>query len=120
MPEPWRKEKSKLDGEPEPAEMFVCYATPPHGILLCKFHAAPLWWWGSKNQRDNVRKDETIAVDPVGVLGVEGHELVEEHMADRSKPHGRSWVARVCLECGINLENRKQSAIETVSSRARR
>ena len=53
--------------------------------------------------RADLRQDETITVDPVGVLWVEGHELVEEHMSDGSQAHGGARVAGIGFEGGIRL-----------------
>lgn len=50
-----------------------------------------------------VGEDEAVAVEPLGVLRVEGHELVEQDVGDRSHAHGRTGVARVGLERGIDL-----------------
>ena len=50
-----------------------------------------------------VGENETIPVDPVGVLGVEVHELVEENVGHGSHAHGGTGVPRVGLEGGINL-----------------
>lgn len=52
-----------------------------------------------------VREDKAIAVDPVGVLGVESHELVEQDVGHRGHAHRGAWVARVGLECGIDLKD---------------
>ena len=56
-----------------------------------------------------VGKHEAVAVDPVGVLGVEGHELVEEDVGHRRHAHGRARVARVGLEGSIDLARRIES-----------
>jgi len=71
-----------------------------------------------------VGEDEAVTVEPLGVLGVELHELVEQHVGlwvvcervkagsvflggqgtyDRGHAHGRTGVARVGGEGGINL-----------------
>lgn len=50
-----------------------------------------------------VGQDETISVGPVGVLGVELHELVEEDVGSRRQAHGRTRMAGVCLGGGIDL-----------------
>lgn len=52
----------------------------------------------------HLRKDETISVDPIRVLGVECHELVEEDVCNRSHTHGSARVARVGFGGGIDLE----------------
>jgi hypothetical protein len=53
----------------------------------------------------NLREDEAIPVDPLGVLGVELHELVEQDVGDRRHAHGGTGMAGVGLEGGIDLEN---------------
>ena len=51
----------------------------------------------------NLREDEAIAIEPVRVLGVEGHEFVPENMGNRCHAHRRTWVAGVGFEGGIDL-----------------
>jgi hypothetical protein len=53
--------------------------------------------------RADMRQNETITVDPVGVLWIERHELVEEHMGDGSQAHGGARMAGIGLERGIRL-----------------
>jgi len=50
-----------------------------------------------------VREHKSVAVDPFRVLGVEGHELVEQDMGHWGHAHRGARVARVCLERGIDL-----------------
>lgn len=52
---------------------------------------------------EDVREDETIAVDPAWVLWVEGHELVEQDVSYRSHAHGRSGMTGVGRKGGIDL-----------------
>jgi hypothetical protein len=52
-----------------------------------------------------VRENKAIAIDPVWVLGVERHELVEHNVSHRGHAHRGARVARVGLECGIDLQN---------------
>lgn len=52
----------------------------------------------------DLREDETISVDPGRILWVEGHELIEENVRNRSHTHGRTWVAGVRLRRGIDLD----------------
>lgn len=52
----------------------------------------------------NVRENKTIPVSPVGVLGVEAHELVEEDVGNGGHAHRGTGVARVGLEGGIDRE----------------
>lgn len=49
-------------------------------------------------------EDKTVPVGPLRVIGIEGHELVEEHMSSRGHSHRGSRVARVRLEGGIDSE----------------
>lgn len=56
------------------------------------------------HQERHLRENETITVDPVGVLGVEVHELVEQNVGDGGHAHRGTRVARVSLGGGINLE----------------
>lgn len=55
------------------------------------------------NTSRNVRENETITVSPVGVLGVEVHELVEQNVGHGGHTHRGTGVARVGLGGGINL-----------------
>jgi len=59
---------------------------------------------GDGHRARHIRENETITVDPVGVLGVEGHELVEQNVSHGGHAHGGTRVARVRLGGGINLE----------------
>lgn len=61
---------------------------------------------------EDVRENEAITVDPFGVLGVEGHELVEEDVGHRGHAHGGAGMARVGLEGRIHLEKHKSQSIE--------
>lgn len=54
--------------------------------------------------KESLRKNETVSVDPIGVLGVESHELVKKHMRDRGHAHRRTGVAGVSLSGSIDLE----------------
>ena len=51
-----------------------------------------------------IGQHEAIPIEPRRILRVEGHELVEEDVGHRGHAHGRTRVARVCLEGGIDLE----------------
>jgi hypothetical protein len=51
----------------------------------------------------DLRKNEAITVDPIWVLWVESHELVEENVSHRGHTHGRARVARVSSDGGIDL-----------------
>ena len=52
-----------------------------------------------------VGKDEAVTVEPLWVLWVEGHELVEQDVGHWGHSHGRTRVARVGGERGIDLED---------------
>lgn len=51
----------------------------------------------------HLREDKSIAIDPVGVLGVESHELVEENVGDGCHAHGCAGMPGVGFEGGIDL-----------------
>lgn len=57
----------------------------------------------TQNRKKNVRENKTIPVNPVGVLGVEAHELVEEDVGDGGHAHRGTGVTGVGLEGGIDL-----------------
>jgi len=57
-----------------------------------------------ESQSRHVREYKSIPVNPLWVLGVEGHEFVEEDMSGRRQAHGRSGMAGVCFERRIDLE----------------
>ena len=59
---------------------------------------------GRGHRARHIRENKTITVDPVGVLGVEVHELVEQNVGHGGHAHGGTRVARVSLGGGINLE----------------
>ena len=46
----------------------------------------------SPSAQGYVREDKTIAVQPLRVLGVEGHELVEQDVGYRGHAHRGTWV----------------------------
>jgi hypothetical protein len=58
---------------------------------------------GRSNGRADLRQNETIAVDPAGILWIESHELVEEHMGDGGEAHGGPGMAGIGFEGGIRL-----------------
>ena len=41
---------------------------------------------------DHLRKNESIPVSPLGVLGVEVHEFVEQHVGSRGQAHRSTGV----------------------------
>lgn len=61
--------------------------------------------WAPSAKRGVLRENEAVAVDPVWVLWVELHELVEEDVSDWGHTHGRTRVTRVGLEGRIDLLN---------------
>lgn len=54
----------------------------------------------------NSREDKSVPVDPIGVLGVELHELVEKDMGNRGHSHGCTRVAGVRVGDRISLPQR--------------
>ena len=55
------------------------------------------------SRKFDLRQDETITIDPVWVLGVEGHELVEQNMSNGCHAHGSSGMTGVDFGGGIDL-----------------
>jgi len=53
--------------------------------------------------RVDLRENESVSVDPVGVLGVETHELVEKNVRDGGHAHGGTGVTRVGFGGRIDL-----------------
>jgi hypothetical protein len=53
----------------------------------------------------DLREDKSISIQPIGILGIEGHALVEENMGRRSQSHGCAGMAGIGLEGGIDLCN---------------
>lgn len=53
--------------------------------------------------RCDLRENESVSVDPIGVLGVETHELVEKNVRDRGHTHGCTGVTRVGFSGRIDL-----------------
>jgi hypothetical protein len=51
----------------------------------------------------DLRKNESVPVDPVWILRVKGHEFVEEDMGNRGHAHGGAGMAGVRFESGIDL-----------------
>lgn len=56
--------------------------------------------------RINSRENKSVPVDPVGVLGIELHELIEKDMRDWGHSHRRTGMARVRIRDRISLSNR--------------
>lgn len=63
-----------------------------------QFDSQPNQW-----TRYDLRENESVSVDPVGVLGVETHELVEKNVRDRGHTHGCTGVTRVGFGGRIDL-----------------
>lgn len=61
-----------------------------------------------KHASVTVGENKTIAVDPVGVLGVEVHELVEKDVSHGGHTHGGTGMAGVGPEGGIDLRESVQ------------
>jgi hypothetical protein len=51
----------------------------------------------------DLREDKSIAIDPIWILRVEGHKLVEQDVSHRSHAHGRSGVTGVGRIGSIDL-----------------
>jgi hypothetical protein len=64
-----------------------------------------------------VREDKSVAVDPLGVLWVEGHELVEHDVGHRSHAHRGTRMAGVGLKGGIDLQKTCELVIDTLYTR---
>lgn len=73
------------------------------------------WDCFSSRSEQDVRENKAITVDPVGVLGVEAHELVKQNVGDRGHAHRGTGVARVGLGGGINLEREVSMVIHDTS-----
>lgn len=56
--------------------------------------------------RINSRENKSVPVDPVGVLGIELHELIEKDMRDWGHSHRRTGMARVRIRDRISLSKR--------------
>ena len=52
---------------------------------------------------DDLREDESVTIEPVWVLWVEAHELIEKYMSDRSHTHGGPGVTGIRCEGSIDL-----------------
>lgn len=79
-----------------------CYGNPRSQVETAPGHA------GISEQ--DIRENKTVPVNPVGVLGVEVHELVEQDVGDRGHAHRGTGVTRVGLGGGINLETASASS----------
>lgn len=64
-----------------------------------------------KNWSRGLREDESISIDPIRILRVEGHEFVEENVGRRSQTHGGTGMSGIRFEGGIDLVKTKQISI---------
>lgn len=80
---------------PPPASMITRKNTP---CIHVQRDSQPNQW-----MRVDLRENESVSVDPVGVLGVEAHELVEKNVSDRGHTHGSTGVTRVGFGGRIDL-----------------
>ena len=62
----------------------------------------------------DLRQDETIAIDPVWVLGVEIHEFVEHDMGNGCHAHGSSRMAGIGFGGGIDLWEEQLISMDTL------
>jgi hypothetical protein len=67
-------------------------------VFMCDSTASPI-----NGRGIDLRENESVSVDPVGVLGVEGHELVEKNVSDRGHAHRGTGVTRVGFGGRIDL-----------------
>jgi hypothetical protein len=65
----------------------------------------------------DLRQDKSISVEPVWILGVEGHEFVEEDVGHWGHAHRSARMARVGLEGGIDLMDSSSVKVSGVSVR---
>lgn len=81
-----------------------CYSAP-FCIERLRIAAAAVARSGKEAQkkRSNVRENKSVAVNPIGVLWVEGHELVEENVGHRGHAHRGARMAGIGLGRGIDL-----------------
>jgi hypothetical protein len=86
--------------------------TPP-GVPLTSSAPAS----SQKYREYNVRENEAVSVHPIGVLGVESHELVEKNVGHRGHAHRGARMARVGGSRGIDLKTPSESTIETAGTR---
>ena len=66
------------------------------------------------------RENESIAVQPLGVLGVELHVLAEKNVGNGGHAHGGTGMAGVASEGGINLDGELASGEEYGAETKRR
>ena len=64
-----------------------------------------------------VREDKSVAVQPLRVLGVESHELVEQDVGNRGHAHRGARVTRVGLRGGIDLQSSRRQQLSLFTSR---
>lgn len=55
------------------------------------------------NECKDLRKNKSVSVNPLGILGVECHEFVEQDVGHWGHAHRGAGVAGVGLESGIDL-----------------
>ncbi len=60
--------------------------------------------WCIYDKAEDVREHKSVPVNPVWVLGVEGHEFVEEDVSGGREAHRRSGMTGVCFESRIDLD----------------
>ena len=63
-----------------------------------------------RKDTQDLREDKSIAVEPIWVLWIEGHELVEEDVGRRGHAHRGTRVTRVGSEGGIDLSKLEETS----------
>lgn len=53
-----------------------------------------------------LRKNKSISIDPIRVLRIEGHELIEENMGHWGHAHRGTGMSGIRCEGGIDLGGR--------------
>jgi hypothetical protein len=74
----------------------------PRNVRAARIHLFEYEAEGLEIDAD-LRENESVSVEPVWVLGVEGHEFVEQNMGRWGQAHGGARMAGVGFEGGIDL-----------------
>jgi hypothetical protein len=82
----------------------ICFASHPHPGVLKELVEGLSY----------SREHKSISIHPMGIFGVEGHELVEKDMGGGRQAHGSSGMTGVCCEGGIDLYEEFQNVRDAV------